>query len=172
MEEKKKCRTCQEEKNINKFRINIRMKEKYRNDCKKCESEKRKKYQEQLKTSKKFEETKKEINQILKESQLHISNCNNPINAITIAKKSLEKIIILNESIINTSTFSFKNQNQDDFSIKSIIQTNLLKDKLIINPEDIKIERNHVAVKITIPETIKLTPEQVTIITNLLNLRI
>lgn len=156
----KLCKSCNIEKSLCCFYKDLKFKDGYKNDCKKCISEKNKKeYKIKIKKDDDILIAKHEFDNEKTELDKKISLCDDPDELMKLDEEHHRIIEKYRRKLLEkcmSSTFSIVNKGQDDDIIRGKTQEFVMNKKIMLLPSDIKIEKNHQNIKIHLPENIKL----------------
>jgi len=166
---KKICKTCEKEKNFSDFHKDSYKKNGLTSACKQCRT-KKKREAYKIKTKKVDEKLliKQKFMEIIGDYNNKILNCDDPDEIGKIHDdytKNIEDYRIKLSELTQSSQFNLVNENQDELVILGRVQQHLLSKKIMIIPSQIKIEKSERIIKVTLPENIKLTKDEVAKIT-------
>jgi hypothetical protein len=161
---KKMCRACQINKNLDEFTKDYKMKDGYKPLCKLCRNQKDRNTYKLRTRDDEISLVKQQLIEKEAEYWKAVLLTDDPDSLIELKEKHNkdmdEYIRKLSERSL-TSHFTIVNQGQDDVLICGKIQEHLMSKRIMIIPDQISIERSDRIIKISLPNEIKLNHESV-----------
>lgn len=160
----KLCKSCKKKKSLNHFHKDEKLKNGCKNECKDCISNKNKKYyKSKNKNDDEYELEKANILIEINETCQKLTSCDDPddvgllsVNLQELTKKYHDKLLEKNMC----SSFNIIDKKQDIDFIKGKIQEFMIGKKIMLKPDEIEIEKIPQIIKISLPTSVKLTPEE------------